>query len=60
MNDIRTFEVDDIGNNNFEITILEKLKLTVCREEVLELFWSLAERLDYETRSKWWSNKIDN
>ena len=53
MNDIRTFEVDDIGNNNFEITILEKLKLTVCREEVLELFWSLAERLDYETRSKW-------
>lgn len=53
MNNTRTFDVDDIGDNKFEITILEKLHLIVDKEEVLELFWSLAERLDYETRSKW-------
>ena len=34
-------------------TVSNKIKVDTTRDELLELFFSLADRLEYDTRSKW-------
>jgi len=53
MNDSKTFNIEQIDSDNFSVIILEKIKVDVTRDELLQLFWNLADRLEYDTRSKW-------
>jgi len=53
MEDLKIFTLEQIDSNNFTLIILEKIKVDTTRDELLQLFWSLADRLEYDTRSKW-------
>jgi len=53
MEDFKTFNIEQIDSDNFTFIILEKIKVDTTRDELLQLFWSLAERLEYDTRPKW-------
>jgi len=54
MEDLKTFNLEQqIDSDNFTLIILEKIKIDTTRDELLQLFWSLADRLEYDTRPKW-------
>jgi len=53
MEDLKTFNIEQIDSDNFTLIILEKIKIDTTRDELLELFFILADRLEYDTRSKW-------
>jgi len=53
MKDLKIFNIEQIDSDNFELIILEKIKIDTTRDELLQLFFSLADRLEYDTRSKW-------
>jgi len=50
---LKIFNIEQIDSDNFTVIILEKIKIDTTRDELLELFFSLADRLEYDTRSKW-------
>jgi len=53
MEDLKLFNIEQIDNDNFTVIILDKIKVDTTRDELLELFFSLADRLEYDTRPKW-------
>jgi len=53
MSEVKIFNIEQIDSDNFTVIVLEKIKVDVTRDELLQLFWSLADRLEYDTRSKW-------
>jgi len=53
MDDSKIFNIEQIDSDNFTLIIFEKIKVDTTRDELLELFFSLADRLEYDTRSKW-------
>jgi len=53
MEDFKTFNIEQIDSDNFTVIILDKIKVDTTRDELLELFFSLADRLEYDTRPKW-------
>jgi len=46
-------EVEKISDNNFEVIVCDKLKGILSKDEMERLFFDLAEKLDYDVRSKW-------
>jgi len=46
-------KIEKISDDNFEVLICDKLKSILDRDEILILLWDLADKLDYEVRSKW-------
>jgi len=46
-------KIEKISDDNFEVLICDKLKSILDRDELLTLFWDLADKLDYEVRGKW-------
>ena len=53
MEDLKIFNIEQIGSDNFTLIILKKIKVDTTRDELLQLFWSLADRLEYDTSPKW-------
>jgi len=45
-------KIEKISDDNFEVLICDKLKSILDRDELLTLFWDLADKLDYEVRGK--------
>lgn len=49
----KTLEIEKKDDDSFEITLFEKMKLSITEDEAKRLMWNLSDKLGYETRSKW-------